>query len=536
MVKGINNKLFGRRAFLKDTGMISGGLLLLASKKNLSATSFLEQKASDSGSGYNGQITGIYVVAPSVVKTGQKFYVSTKMLTNRFHVELNCYTKHYPTVSSSTSLSPRYQQREEDNGFHYQSDVPDQWQGDLKIESDQAYSGPDVFSFKDKPGPYPHDTRPICRIGPMKFVDEGIHFITFTDPITGINKTTNPIYVTSDNSESGLFWADIHGHTIFTDGVRTPEEYYYFGRDEAFLDICALSDHSEFYITDYMWDYFTAVTNGFNEPGRFVTLQGFEWTNFNTGHRNVYISGDRFPCIRSTDTKYSTLSALYKFAEEHGAIVIPHHSATKRMGCDWSLGINDKIERLLEIYSDWGSSERPLRPDDPRRINGGEKERAFLVDALEMGLKYGIMASSDMHTGRPGHSLGRNNNRLLGGLMGVWADKLDRKSVFEAMWNRRVYGTTGTRTFLKFSINGKPMGSTVKAANLAEVEVRASAEVEINRIDLVENGSDYKSVEPNKRDCKWIFKEKLTPQASYYVRITRADDEYAWSSPIWVEI
>ena len=58
----------------------------------------------------------------------------------------------------------------------------------------------------------------------------------------------------------------------------------------------------------------------------------------------------------------------------------------------------------------------------------------FFVDALKKDVKYGVIASSDMHTGRPGYALKERCGKLIySGLMGVWADKLDRESVFEAI-------------------------------------------------------------------------------------------------------
>ena len=63
---------------------------------------------------------------------------------------------------------------------------------------------------------------------------------------------------------------------------------------EAFLDFGAISDHMEA-ITDRQWDYFQAVSNDYNEPERFATLIGQEWTNHNPGHRNIYYRGNRGP-------------------------------------------------------------------------------------------------------------------------------------------------------------------------------------------------------------------------------------------------
>jgi hypothetical protein len=181
-----------RRLFLKNAGLYSGsflGMNLLKGKSIGPTTNYIQTKLPE-------EIRGIFVVAPSIVKVGESFDISVKMLTDLFHVPIDCFTLHYPTVSSSTNLSPRF--TSERPGFHYQSDVPASWKGTLKITSDSSYSGPSEFSFKDCPGPYPHDNRPIVKIGPFKFTRAGTHFIKFGDPVSGAEQISNPIYVTSD--------------------------------------------------------------------------------------------------------------------------------------------------------------------------------------------------------------------------------------------------------------------------------------------------------------------------------------------------
>lgn len=47
-----------------------------------------------------------------------------------------------------------------------------------------------------------------------------------------------------------------------------------------------------------MWDVMKEITNGFNTPGYFVTINGYEWTNWELGHRNVYFADDDPPIFR----------------------------------------------------------------------------------------------------------------------------------------------------------------------------------------------------------------------------------------------
>ncbi|MFO7904432.1 MAG: hypothetical protein ACQESR_02775 [Planctomycetota bacterium] len=174
-----------------------------------------------------GKTRGVFVVAPSTVEVGREFDVSLKMLTDPFHVPLNAFTHGYPTVSSSTSFSFRFFDGDARAGWHYRSEVPDKWHGTVQISSDSDYVGPSAFSCADAAGPYPHDHRPIGKVGPFRFTRPGVHFITFRDPASGVQQTSNPICVTPEAPRTNLYWGDIHGHTLLTDGLRSPEEYYY---------------------------------------------------------------------------------------------------------------------------------------------------------------------------------------------------------------------------------------------------------------------------------------------------------------------
>lgn len=479
-------------------------------------------------------LTGYHVVAPSTLQVGETFSIGLKALTKPFYTNAVCYGP-MPSVNSRYNVSPR--------GITYMDNVPPQWEGTVTLDGGAAYVGPRSYSFAGGRGPYQDDRRPIRRVPGLSFTKPGTHFLTVTDPATGCTGTSNAVRVTTDAPRERLWWGDLHSQTFFSDGLRCPEELYAFAREEAFLDIFALSDHSES-LTDRQWDYFVAVTNDYNSPWRFVTLVGLEWTSREWGHRNVYYPGESGPCLRAGDPVYGRLPELYEIARRHGALVIPHHSANASMGVDWSLGHDPEVERLVEIYSVWGNSERPAEAGNPRaiRTHGGEEAGQHVIDALRMGRRYGFTGGGDIHDGRPGDDLHARQDRpeqyrglYRQGIMGVWARELTRESVFDALWNRRVYATTNVRVFLKFSIASRPMGSAVRAAGPLPVVVDAASEVPIARMDLVRDGTDTAHVEPDATEFVWETEVPAAPAACYYVRVTRQDGEMAWSSPIWVE-
>lgn len=119
--------------------------------------------------------------------------------------------------------------------------------------------------------------------------------------------------------------------------------------------------------------------------------------------------------------------------------------------------------------------------------------------------------------------------------MGVWTTELTRQAVFEALWNRRVFASTNVRVYLEFSVCGVPMGSQVKAAGSRPIRVRAISEKPITTIEIVRNGEDWRSMQFERHDIDWRIEDTDAAPAWYYARVTRADGEMAWSSPVWVE-
>jgi hypothetical protein len=85
------------------------------------------------------------------------------------------------------------------------------------------------------------------------------------------------------------YWADIHGQSDETLGTNSAADYFAFGRDRAFLDICA-HQGNDFQMTETFWRDLNRVTAHFNQPGYFVTMPGYDWSG-NTalgGDRNVF--------------------------------------------------------------------------------------------------------------------------------------------------------------------------------------------------------------------------------------------------------
>ncbi len=347
--------------------------------------------------GYHQPPTGMLCVVPSRLGVGERFAVKVKVLgALRTLPPQGRWNTRKPALFGPFNLNV-------ERDLPYLDNCLPAWQGTLRVDGAAALDGPETISFDgEAQGAFPGDTRPIGVFEGFRWTRPGFHFLRLIDTASGIEVWANPVYVTETIPTMRIFWGDPHWQTYFSDGIRCPEELYAFARDEAFLDFGAITDHMEA-VTDRQWEYFTAVTNDFNEPGRFSTLVGQEWTNSATGHRNIYMRGDVAPLLRSTSPDCNTLKKLWAKLEGLEAIAIPHHSANVIMGVDWSLGWNPRYETAVEMYSVWGNSERPAEAGNPRPIHhcGGEMVGRHVRDALACGYHLGFVGGGDIHDGRP---------------------------------------------------------------------------------------------------------------------------------------
>ena len=479
--------------------------------------------------------SGLWIVAPSTIVVGEEFSLRVKALTEPRPAPVACY-RSYPRLASPFNVSPR--------GIRYLDNAASRWEGTFEVEADSSVRGPSAIACSQLAGTFPADERAIGEIGGFHCTEPGACTIALRDPNTGVRGESNPIDVVSKPPERRLWWGDLHSQTFFSDGLRVPEELYHFARHEGFLDIFALADHAE-WLTDRQWEYFTAVTNDADSPGRFATLVGLEWTNSAIGHRNLYYPGDHGPIIRSRGGGKEELERLFELARQHGGLLIPHHSANVTMGVKWEVGHEPEHERLVEIHSVWGNSERPASAGNPYPIRTlkGEQDRQHVLDALALGYRFGFVGGGDIHDGRPGdefHNLQQMPEAygLLSrqGIMGVYARELTREAVFEALWSRRCFATTNIRPLLEFEVCGAPMGSTVRTQGARTIRVRAVSEVPWARVEIVKNEQDMLARDDVGCRCDWEAEDAAASSADYYyVRLTREDGQMAWSSPVWVE-
>lgn len=392
----------------------------------------------------------------------------------------------------------------------------------------------------------------VYRVQNLTAPDAGVDHVSLTDADRGIAGRSNP--VATDWTDRDLYWGEIHFQGYDSIGTGSTTEMFEWARDVEGLDFCGMASHygGRYPATPDHWSTFVEDTSSFHDPGEFVTLVSYEWGGAE-GDKNVYYRGDTGDfytakgnegSIRHVDGKwiaedrrYDTAEELWHVLDEHEseAITVPHHPKTAGFGLvDWD-AFHNEYQRLVEIYSAWGDSE----------VGGPLSVRA----GLNRGHRLGFTGGTDTHEGQPGHGTHEFNQGA--GITGVYADELTRDGIFEALYERRTYASTGPRVLLDFGINGLTMGEERVAITADEqsrtATVRVVGTTDIDRIDLVCNGEVVAGTSPRgeRASFEWTddralvdrFQATENPDGKrfvyYYPRVRQTDRHTVWGSPIW---
>ena len=346
----------------------------------------------------------------------------------------------------------------------------------------------------------------------------------------------NPLVVAAEGPR--VWWGDLHGHSNFSDGTGVPEDYFLYARDVSALDVSALTDHDHWgmlplYSHEALWKEIETQTRRFHEPGRFVTLLGYEWTSWIYGHRHVLYFGDTGPVYPWSDPNTETPTQLWAALEGKPALTFAHHSAGGPIAVDWSFAPDPRFEPVTEIVSIHGESEAPDGPSPIAHAVPGN----FVRDALGRGYRLGFIGSGDRHDGHPG---AYQVDPPMGGLAAILSDELTREGVLAALRAKRVYATNGPRMLLRMALGEHRMGESVavgKDGRLTErLFVHVIAETPLDRVELVRSGRLEDGLALDGRLDAMLDREvrELAPGEYVYVRAIQKDGGAAWSSPIYV--
>jgi hypothetical protein len=373
----------------------------------------------------------------------------------------------------------------------------------------------------------------------------------------GLQGESNAVRVTREAPEERLYFGELHAHTLDCDGTQTCTDHFRYARQVAGLDFGSISAHAEYFGSRAAWERYLQDASAAHAPGRFVTFYGYEWAG--QGHTNAYFKaedeavnfyGKRIlrgshppddPPFREVCNRERAFVAKIRRLPVP-ALCIAHFHAFLEHPAD-----ADRI-RLYEVYSNHQQNTLEAR----------------LKTLLAAGWKMGVVAGSDTHRlplgslcpdpdairRQPLEIDGEKASQSMqkkSGLVAAFARDLGRDALWDGFWNRRTYGTTGARIVLTFdAAAGRSasarMGGTLdlpEGGNL-RFRIRVGGTAVLAGVRLFRHDgrrwTERECVRAGARDLAVrIADPAFGGPGVYFVMVTQADGERAWSSPIWVQ-
>lgn len=290
-----------------------------------------------------------------------------------------------------------------------------------------------------------------------------------------------------------ILYGDIHNHNAHGYGIGSMERSIDVARTH--LDFFAFTGHSSWHDMQPMeggrenhwlkgfaklrdtWPQVQDLIADANRDREFSAFLGFEWHSSTFGDQCVIFPDDHRPLHYARN-----VTDLREFCVGHRALMIPHHLAYPRgmRGVNWGV-FDEACTPVAEIYSEHGNSEHDRGPFDMFAHSMGGRETCNTARAaLDAGLRFGFVGSSDNHAGFPG-AYGE-------GLMAALCTDHTRAAIMEAIRSRRTYALTGDRIEVDFTVDGAPMGSSIDAGGRAEVSYAVRGRDEIDQVELIQDG------------------------------------------------
>lgn len=390
------------------------------------------------------------------------------------------------------------------------------------------------------------------------FNEPGIYTIKLTNLMNNDTFTSSPIYCCPDKQEM-IFWGQLHSDSTNFKNYDAIEMSLRDARDKHALQFFGTSCNENLKATSSEeWKILNSQVAEFNEEERFVTMLGFQWVGQQEteGARLFIYAKDNRSLLRKSDAKSNQLKKVYASHNEKELLSIP----TLTMMSDYNYNFknfNPLFERVVEIYNGFGSSECSAKKGNTRSIKAKgikEYDDGSLIEALNKNNRFGFVAGGLNRQGFYKEHLSNKNN-YSEGLTAILSEDYSRETLFQALYNRRCYATTGERIIISFNIANLKMGSestTIEKPGFMfnrNIHGQIAAPGPFKKVYIIRNGKIIKTYENVSKEFILDFDdeepfEKITlkggvkrnPFAYYYLRAERDNGQIAWSSPIWIDL
>lgn len=257
---------------------------------------------------------------------------------------------------------------------------------------------------------------------------------------------------------TALVHADLHNHTLLSDGDGDPDAAFPSMRD-AGLDAAAITDHAVrgaavegtglggnpwLGLDRRGWRRVGELADKYDRAGEFAALRGFEWTHPHLGHVNAWFTED-YTDVAAHPTVPGFLSWLAGSAGGLAGFNHPGREAGRFADFAYVPAARNRVVSL-ELFN---------RTEDYLFEGVAAGAPSPLVACLAAGWRPGLLGVTDEH----GTDWGRPRGKGRGGL---WVTELSRAGVAEALRARRFFATRFSGLRVDATANGARMGATLR--------------------------------------------------------------------------
>ncbi len=392
----------------------------------------------------------------------------------------------------------------------------------------------------------------------LYFNEPGVYKIQLQNLKTGNKYYSAPIKCLPESNFS-ISWGLFHAESSKNDSGENIEACLREFRDEKALQFFATSPFESAEETSAEeWKQCSQQITEFNEEYRFCTFLGFQYPA-EEGLKQIVYFKDQKPLLRKKEAKSNLLSKVYKSLGPKEAFAISSFTMAKGVHTDFS-NWDMELDKVVEIYNAWGSSECTAKEGNPRPIRSTTKkgfqetEVGSVINALKNNYRFGFVAGGLDDRGVFSELYEEGQVQYSPGLTAILATESTKEALVQAIQRRSCYATTGERMILGLHIAGAPIGSELSTkikpglALNRHITGYVAGTTPLKSVVLVRNGAVIKTFQTKDYcfDFTWDDEEPLSKAvlsstegrphfAFYYLRVTQQDGHMAWSSPIWID-
>ena len=406
------------------------------------------------------------------------------------------------------------------------------------------------------------DVTPTVKDGkasytPAEAMADGKVTVTATVARKDGKSATKTWTFTIGEAQYQLYFGQLHSHTgEYSDGAGTLQEGLdYVARlpESANVDFVAFTDHSNYFDgsgtaanpeealydvgqmtaeSKEKWDAYKGAVAAFNaSQSDVVALAGFEMTwSGGPGHINTFntpgiVSRNNSTLNNKTDD--AGMKAYYKLLSNNelaDSISQFNHPGTT-FGNFSDFGYYDPVIDTRMYLVEVGNGEGAIG------AGGYYPSYEQYIMALDKGWHLAPTNNQDNHKGKWGNA---NDARDV-----ILTDDFTEAGIYEAIRNYRVYATEDKNLEINYTLNGEMLGSTIKEAEIANIQVSVHDPDDsdsISKVEVVVNSGAVAYTWDNPTElASGELKCSIPANYSYYfIRVTQGDGDLAVTAPVWI--